>query len=185
MSKKKCTFVPLIYNRMHMYRCKYTRLRVQWNICKMAKRLRREHIVDDNTVFMVILSGGVWFSNQLFNRLGDIPNEVYYIKGHSYEGKERGNFVWDLLPDADLSNRDVIVIDDICDSGETLKATYLELKNRVRSIQAVTLLKRLPCPAEVGMPVWACIEDESKDFFVGCGLDDNSHGRLIRKICIC
>jgi len=168
-----------------MYKCKYPRLKVALKIRQMAKKLQKEQLVNDDTVFMVMLSGGVWFSNQLFNRLGDIPNEVFYIKGHSYKGKDRGKFEWDLMPDVNLSNRDVVVIDDICDSGETLKAVYQELQNRVRSIQAVTLLKRLPCPVEVGMPVWACIEDESKDFFVGCGLDDSGRGRLLQQICVC
>jgi len=168
-----------------MYQCKYTRLRVKIAIRKMARKLRREQLMDDDTVFMVMLSGGVWFSNQLFDALGDIENEVYYIKGHSYKGKNRGEFEWEMLPDVDLSGKKIVILDDICDSGMTLQAAYEKLKPMAKEIMAVTLLKRVPCPIELEMPVYACIEDGTKDFFVGCGLDDNSHGRLIRKICIC
>jgi len=178
-------FCALIYYT-HMYKCKYSRLRVKWSIRRMAQKLKSEHVVDNDTVYLVMLSGGVWFASQLFNALGDIPNEVFYIKGHSYTDNERGQFIWDMMPDIDLKGRQVVVIDDICDSGETLLAIQqLLLAQEVGRLTAVTLLKRCPCQVEQQLTLYSCIADSSKDYFVGCGLDDKGHSRLMRHIAIC
>jgi len=166
-----------------MYKCKYSRLRVMWNIRKMARKLKAEKLVKDDTVFLVMITGGVWFASKLFDCLGNLPNEVFYIKAHSYNGTQRGEFVWDLMPKIDLSNRNVILLDDICDSGVTLKAAGEYLLPRTKSLMAVTLLQRLPCYTDIHLPLYACIQDHSTDFFVGCGLDCNGHGRLLQHIC--
>lgn len=164
---------------------KYTRLRVRESIRQMARQLKSEQIITDNTIFLVMLTGGVWFASHLFDALGDLSNEIFFIKGHSYKDNARGQFEWDLVPNMDLKGRDVVIIDDICDSGETLKAAYEQFGEGVNSIIGLTLLKRLPCTLEIGMPVYSCIEDATKDYFVGCGLDDNGRGRLLPYVAIC
>jgi len=168
-----------------MYKCKYSRMKVAFNIFKMARMLKKEHLLSSDSVFLVMLSGGVWFAHQLFRHLGDMNNEVYYIKAHSYQGKEQQDLTWDLLPDADLKDRKIIMIDDICDSGATINAVYQQYGEQARRICAVTLIKRVPCMTALKMPVYACIEDRSQDFFVGCGLDDNERGRLLQHIAVC
>jgi len=169
-----------------MYKCKYSRLSVRLSIRQMAKKLQREHLISDDTIFLVMLSGGVWFASKLFDALGDMPNSVYYIKGHSYTNNERGQFIWDMMPDIDLKGREVIIIDDICDSGETLLAIQQLLQaQEVGRLTAVTLLKRCPCQVEQHLTLYSCIADSSKDYFVGCGLDDKGHSRLLRYIGVC
>ncbi|MBQ0136422.1 MAG: hypothetical protein KBS40_00235 [Bacteroidales bacterium] len=168
-----------------MYRIKYSKQKVAGAIRNMAKTLKEEHVVNDDTVFLVMLTGGVWFATHLFDALGDMPNEVYYIKGHSYASQSREQFVWDYIPNIDLRGRNVVIIDDICDSGETIKAAYEKLSPVAKSITAITLMRRIPNALPQEIKLYACIDDDSTQFFVGCGLDDNGPGRLLRHIGIC
>lgn len=180
-----CTFAALIIIT-RMYKCKYSRLRVALRIRQMARQINKDHLITPDTVFLVMLSGGVWFSSKLFDALGNLNHPVFYIKGHSYTNNQRGQFIWDIMPDIELKNKNVIVIDDICDSGETLLAIQQLLQaQEVSQLTAITLLKRCPSKIENQIPLYSCFHDHSKDYFVGCGLDDNGHSRLLRYIGVC
>lgn len=157
-----------------MYRIKYTESFVRERIAETAHRLQQEGILNDQVVYLVMLSGGIWFAQHLMDSLGTISNAIYYVKGHSYRGKERGEFVWDYLPQMDIQGKQVVVLDDICDSGATTNALFHYLTDAKASrIEFVTLLQRATAQLDNGIRVHTCIMDDSKDFFVGCGLDDN------------
>ncbi|MCQ2348835.1 MAG: hypothetical protein MJZ65_06615 [Paludibacteraceae bacterium] len=167
------------------YPVKYSKAHVAAAIRKMAHKLKNEQIVNDNTIYLVMLNGGVWFAMKLFEQMGNMDNEVYFIKGHSYDGTNRQTFTWDYMPEIDLAGRDVVVIDDICDSGETLKQVYMQLKDQVHSVTMVTLMLRTPRALDAAIPLYTCIEDGSSKFFVGCGLDNRHHGRLLEYVGVC
>ncbi|MCQ2342345.1 MAG: hypothetical protein MJZ75_02470 [Paludibacteraceae bacterium] len=169
---------------MNKYPIKYSKFRVRRAIRRMAKRLKKNQVIGPDTVFVVMLNGGVWFSSRLFDCLGDLTNEVYYLKGHSYNAQSREDFVWDYIPDVDFTGRDIVVIDDISDSGETLKAVYNKLNGIARSFAAVTLLQRIPRALPEEIPLYSCIDDASSNFFVGCGLDCEHGGRLLAYIAV-
>ncbi len=162
-----------------MYRIKYSKQFVQEHIAAKVKSLREQGVINDQSVFLVMLSGGVWFATHLFDEIPDMLNEVYFIKGHSYHGKEHGSLHWDYLPNFNLNNRQVIVLDDICDSGNTTNAIYDALSHMAREVVFVTLLRRSTCQLEPHIKLHACIEDDSDDFFVGCGLDDLDRARML------
>lgn len=167
------------------YPVKYSKKQVETAIRKMALKLKNEQIVNDDTIYLVMLNGGVWFAMKLFEQLGNINNEVYFIKGHSYDGTSRQTFVWDYLPKMDIEGRDIVVIDDICDSGETLRQVYMQFKDQAHSVKMVTLMLRTPRALDSSYPLYACIEDASSKFFVGCGLDCDHHGRLLNYVGVC
>lgn len=162
-----------------MYRIKYSEQFVRESIAETVASLRGEGVINDQTVFVVMLNGGVWFASHLFDHIPDMLNEVVYIKGHSYQGSSRGGLVWDLAPNMTLENRQVIVLDDICDSGNTTNAIYDILSQSAKEVIFVTLLKRTTAKLKEGVTVYSCIEDDSDDFFVGCGLDDYNRARML------
>ena len=162
------------------YRVKYTASQVAAAITKAVSSLQAEGILAQDTVYIVLMNGGTWFASHVFDRLEEPHNEVYYVKLHSYEGTNSGTIHWDYLPEMDLEGRNVVVLDDICDTGKTDTAFYQYLQTcQPSSVTFFTLLKRTTTRLPEDIPLYACIEDNSADFFVGCGLDDNAHGRLL------
>lgn len=162
-----------------MYRIKYSQSFVQERIAATVRELTESGVINPNTVFLVMLNGGVWFASHLFDEIPDMLNEVYFIKGHSYQGATRGEFIWDLSPEPGLQNRQVVVLDDICDSGHTTNAIYDALRPLTSQVSFLTLLRRTTCAIKPEVTLYSCIIDDSDDFFVGCGLDDYGAARML------
>ena len=135
-----------------------------------ARDLQQRGIINENVIFIVVMNGGVWFAVHFLDCL-DLPNQVFFVKLHSYQGSQQSALVWDYCDLPDLTNRDVIVLDDICDSGTTSRALLDKLEEfHPQSVRFVTLLQRTSTDA-TGLDLTSCIVDDSKDFFYGCGLD--------------
>ena len=158
-----------------MYRVKYSRQTVAATIDRLARQIT----VHENTVFLVLMNGGAWFAHELISRLGDVLVRTEYAKVSSYAGKTRQELNITYMPEVDWQGKEVIVLDDICDSGNTTNCIYEYLQQHSpASVQFVTLLSRRgKCRLNEGVHLTAGIEDESEDFFVGCGLDDNGYAR--------
>lgn len=162
-----------------MYRVKYSQSFVAEHIAATVRDLLEQGVINEQTVFLVMLNGGVWFAGHVFDNIPDMLNEVYFIKGHSYNGTSHGELVWDYMPSVNLENRQVVVLDDICDSGNTTTAIYKALRPLTSQITFVTLLRRSTANLPEDICLHSCINDDSDDFFVGCGLDDYDHGRML------
>lgn len=162
------------------YKVKYTAAQVNEAIDKAVSRLQTDGVLSQDTVYIVLMNGGTWFASHVFDRLGEPENEVYYVKIHSYDGRSSGDIHWDYQPRMNLTDCDVVVLDDICDTGKTDMALHRYLQTcRPRSICFFTLLKRTTTSLPDEIRLYSCITDDSADFFVGCGLDDNGRGRQL------
>lgn len=167
------------------YKVKYSEQVVRESIARMADQLRQQGVLADDVVYLVMMNGGTWFASHLFDCLGDMENEVHWIKGHSYNGQERGELKWDYLPKFNVQGKRLVVLDDICDSGATINAIYHYFQGAAAKITFVTLLQRANTQVEKGIDIYSCIMDDSEDFFVGCGLDDNDTGRMLPYVGVC
>ena len=136
-----------------------------------VRRLARElsAAYEDGVVLVAVLKGSVPFLADMTRQMSIVP-EVDFMSISSYAPDTgRVRIIKDL--ETDVSGRDVVLVEDIVDTGLTL--TYLrgEIQRReARSVAACTLLDRavrriVPTPIEfVGFE----IED---DFVLGYGLD--------------
>ena len=158
-----------------MYRIKYSQQAVATAIDRIAEKIE----VKDNTVFLVLMNGGAWFAHELIRRFADRALRIEYARVSSYKGKQQEKIAISYMPDVEWKGKDVVILDDICDSGKTANSMYLWLQDKQpESVRLVTLLSRkgrykLQSP----LRLTSCIEDDSDDFFVGCGLDDNGYAR--------
>ena len=157
---------------------KYNSETIQSAIRLTAQQLVEQGVHTPHTVYIVLLNGGAWFASHFFDCLGNIPNIVYYAKCHSYEGQERQVLVWDYIPDMQLNGKDVVVLDDICDSGQTATEVVRYLQQYADKVTVVTLLKRTTTCLPDDISLHSCLTDDSQDFFVGCGMDDNGFCRM-------
>lgn len=128
---------------------------------------------DKRLLLLCILKGSVVFMGELMKKI-TIPVEIDFMKVSSYGNSTKStgtvNIILDLLR-KDLPECDILIVEDIVDSGKTLSylVDYLRLKG-AKSVRTCTLLDK-PDRREVDLEadyVGCVIPDE---FVVGYGLD--------------
>lgn len=148
------------------------------DIKEIVKRIASEidrdfSSADSKLVLLCILKGSVVFMGDLMKALS-IPVEIDFMKVSSYGGgtqtSGRVNILLDLNR-SDLADCDILVVEDIIDSGRTLAylTEYLKI-NGAKSVKTCTMLDK-PSRREVDFTpdyIGAEIPDE---FVVGYGLD--------------
>ena len=94
-------------------------------------------------VLVCILKGAVFFFTDLARRI-DLECELDFMKVSSYEGTEStGELNYQLDITTDIKGRDVIVVEDIIDTGNTLKKLYKHLEEKEpNSIRLCVLLDK-------------------------------------------
>ncbi|NOX55248.1 MAG: hypoxanthine phosphoribosyltransferase [Planctomycetes bacterium] len=150
---------------------------IQKEVDQLGKRLAAEYRGKPLTV-LGVLTGSIVFLSDLIRRI-DLPLRVGLIQASSYRGATTrpGELTvnTELLPD--IRDREVLLVDDIFDTGHTLKG-LLEVIRRYqpRSVRSVVLLKKQG-RSEVDIePDYACFVIPDA-FVVGYGLDYNDDYR--------
>lgn len=109
---------------------------------KLAIKLN-QRLQNESPVILCVMQGGLIFSGQLIPRL-DCLLEIDYIHVSRYHNKTSGSeLLWKAYPVTPLKDRVVLILDDILDEGETLKAIiqYCESQGAARVDSAVLLRK--------------------------------------------
>ena len=156
----------------------------QDDIKELVKRLSAEiskDYKDKNLLLLGILKGSVVFMGDIMKSL-DIPTQIDFMRvssyGHGTVSSGRVNIILDLFRN-DIDTCDILIIEDIIDSGKTLSYLVQYLKGKgARSVKTCTLLDK-PSRREVDFKpdyVGAAIPDE---FVVGYGLDYNEDYRAL------
>ena len=135
-----------------------------------------------NPLFLVVLNGAFMFASELFKRL-TIPCEISFVKLSSYSGTETTNVVRELIGlDHSLEGRHVVLVEDIVDTGHTMKYT-LEKLRQLRAVDArIATLFFKPESFQYNYPINYKGMDISNEFIVGYGLDYNQQGRNLPDI---
>lgn len=141
-------------------------------VSRLAREIDRDY-QDKNLLLLCILKGSIVFMGDLMKELS-IPCEIDCMKVSSYGSGSvtsgRINILLDLHRQ-DLSEKDILIIEDIIDSGRTLSylVSYLQI-NGARSVRTVALLDK-PSRREVDYtPDYVGLEIPD-EFVVGYGLD--------------
>lgn len=134
-------------------------------------------------VFIGVLKGCVFFFTDLTRRLGQ-PVEMDFIQVSSYGASTTSSGSVVLVKDitVDVRDRDVYLVEDIVDTGTTLRDVVRLLEARhPRSVQVVALLSK-PSRRQVEVEV-AFLGTEIEDrFVVGYGLDHAERYRNLSEI---
>ena len=144
----------------------------------------REKLGDASTpTFLVMLNGAFIFAADLV-RASRLAGEIAFVRTKSYAGTASTGEVRVLLaPEpALIRDRDVILVEDIVDSGYTMQAFLPRLRELgPRSVTLVTLLHK-PTATQVAIPIDLVGFSIPDRFVVGYGLDYNGHGRQLPAI---
>ena len=133
-------------------------------------------------ILIVILNGAFMFAADLVRHL-TFEHEIQFAKFSSYEGMETTGKVKKLIGVcADVRNRDVIIVEDIIDTGTTMYSLIPQFKNMgVMSVEVATLLMK-PGKLRVPLKVKYCAMEIPNEFIVGYGLDYDGLGRNYESI---
>lgn len=154
---------------------------IQSKISELAVELNKEY-AGKRPIFLSILNGSFLFTADLFKQI-TIEAEVCFIKLASYKGTtSSGNVITAIGLDANVSGRDIIILEDIIDTGKTLHHFLPQLESsHPASIKIAVLLNKTEALAYPVKVDYACFDIPNK-FVVGYGLDYDGYGRNTKAI---
>jgi hypoxanthine phosphoribosyltransferase len=134
-------------------------------------------------LFISVLNGSFMFSSDIMKKITIPDTEISFIKLSSYSGTESTGEVNELIGlGKDIKNRNIIILEDIIDTGITLKKIISLLKKEdVADIKVATLLFK-PDAYTKDMEIDFIGKSIPNDFVVGYGLDYDEIGRNLPHI---
>lgn len=155
--------------------------KIEDSITKLANRINID-MKDQNPLFLVMLNGAFMFASELFKHL-TIECEISFVKLSSYSGTKTTQVIRELIGlDHSLEGRNVVIVEDIVDTGHTMKYTIEQLKGlNAKSVHIATLFFK-PRSFQYDFPIDYKAMDIDNEFIVGYGLDYNQYGRNLPSI---
>lgn len=153
-----------------------TEEQLQQAIDRIAEMLNKDY-AGKNPLCIPILNGTFMFTSDLFKRL-NIDIEVCFVKLASYKGvQSTGHVITAIGMEKNITDREVLIIDDILDTGKTLHHFISGLyQQKPKSIKSVVLLYKPDSTVYPIKPDYTGLSIPSK-FVLGYGLDYDGLGR--------
>ncbi len=150
-------------------------------IQKVADRLNSD-MKDKNPLLLAVLNGSFMFAADLMRRL-TIPCEISFVKLASYQGTTSTGKIKEVIGiNEDLTDRTVVIVEDIVESGLTVKRMIESLGTRnPKSVHVCTLFQK-PELLKENIKVDYVTIPIPNDFIVGYGLDYDQQGRQLRDV---
>ncbi|CAG5081601.1 hypoxanthine phosphoribosyltransferase [Parvicella tangerina] len=157
--------------------------KIQDAILALAQKINTTY-EGKNPVFIGVLNGSFLFTADLVRHFnGDC--EVSFMKMASYEGTSTTGIVNELIGlNLDIKDREVIILEDIVDTGNTLEKLFHELKKKQPKSLAIATLLFKPKAYQKDIPVDYVAMEVGNEFLVGYGLDYDGLGRNLKDIYI-
>ena len=150
-------------------------------VTRVAEAINRD-LAGKNPLFLSVLNGSFMFTADLMKRI-TIPCEVSFVKLASYQGVASTGKVKEVIGiNEDLTDRTVVIVEDIVDTGQTMQRLLETLgTRRPREIHIATLLLK-PDKLKVDLDIEYVAMQIPNDFIVGYGLDYDGLGRNFKDI---
>jgi hypoxanthine phosphoribosyltransferase len=133
-------------------------------------------------LFICVLNGAFMFASDLIKHLRFFP-EITFVKFASYDGMASSGNIRQLIGlNEELEGRDIVIVEDIIDSGLTMNHIIKEIKSRnPKSLKIATLLFK-PDSFKADFTIdYICFHIPNK-FVVGYGMDYDGYGRNLPDI---
>ncbi len=147
----------------------------------VARRINRD-LAGENPLFLAVLNGAFMFAADLMKRIS-IPCEISFVKLASYEGVTSSGKVREIIGiNEDIAGRTVVIVEDIIDSGLTMKRMTETLGTRgPKAVKICSLFVKRES-MEVPLDIDYAAIEIGNEFIVGYGLDYDRQGRNLRDL---
>lgn len=163
------------------FRCYISASEIEEKINQIAEKINLDY-EGKNPLFIAILNGSFIFAADLFKKI-TIPVEISFIKLASYKGtSSSGNVLTSLGLEEDISERHIIILEDIIESGKTLHSFLPQLHFQQPASIKITALLTKPNMLEHDITVDYNGFEIDNQFVVGYGLDYDGLGRNLPEI---
>ena len=154
---------------------------IKARIQAVADRINHD-LADKNPLFLAVLNGAFVFAADLM-RMITIPCEISFVKLASYQGTTSTGKITEVMGiNEDLTDRTIVIIEDIVDTGLTMKRMIESLGTRhPASVHICSLLVK-PEKLQVDLNIEYAAMEIPNDFIVGYGLDYDQQGRNLPDI---
>lgn len=155
--------------------------KISKKVTSLAQQLNQDY-EGKTPLFLPVLNGSFMFAADLLKEI-ELPCRVSFVKVASYSGTASSGQLKTLIGhEESLFNQDIIIIEDIVDTGLTLQKILDDLRNLgARSVEAVALLRKQPA-REKNIEMKYVGFDLDTEFVVGYGLDYDGLGRNLRDL---
>ena len=152
-------------------------------VAKVAEQLNNDYAdCKETPIFVGVLSGSYMFLADLVRKT-TFNNEITFVKISSYEGTQStGEIKQKLGIDFDIEGRDIIIVEDIVETGHSINhmLNYIRSLNP-RSVEVCTLFFK-PEKYLYDIPIKYRALEIGNEFIVGYGLDYDQIGRNLKDI---
>ena len=154
---------------------------IKQRVKELAQKISKE-MEGKNPLLLCVLNGSFIFAADLMREM-TLPCEITFVKLASYEGTASTGKVKELIGiNEPLTGRDIIIVEDIVDTGRTMKQMLEQLAARhPASVRICTLFVK-PEKLEEKLDIEYAAFSIPNDFIVGYGLDYDQQGRYLKEI---
>lgn len=149
---------------------------------KNVSELINAELKNEQPLFIVVLNGAFMFASDLLKEI-TIPSEVSFIKVASYRGVFSSGVVTELIGlSEDVTQRTVVIVEDIVDTGVTINSIVKALNNKnVKQIKIATAFMKPDSYTGIRKIDYVGFKIPN-DFIVGYGLDYEGLGRNLKEV---
>lgn len=154
---------------------------IQKRVAEVATQISQD-LNGKKPLFLAVLNGAFIFAADLIRGIST-DCEITFVRMASYAGTKSTGVVKELIGlNENLENRNIVIVEDIIDSGKTMEELLTMLKARhPASIRIAALLVK-PGNLKVNLDIPYCCFKIPNDFIVGYGLDYDGEGRNLANI---
>lgn len=154
---------------------------IKGRIAEVGAQINRD-LEGRRPLFISVLNGSFMFAADLVREL-TIPCEISFVRMASYTGTHSTGNVKELIGlNEDIEGRTVVIVEDIIDSGLTMKEMLTILKGKHPAEIRIASLLVKPDNLKVKLDIDYSCFNIPNDFIVGYGLDYDGEGRNLRDI---
>ncbi len=155
--------------------------KIAQEVARVAQEINKD-LADKNPLFISVLNGSFMFTADLMKHI-TIPCQVSFVKLASYEGVASTGQVKEVIGlNEDITNRTIVIVEDIVDTGLTMQRLLDTLGTRnPKDIYIASLLVK-PEKLKVDLNINYVAFNIPNDFILGYGLDYDGYARNLRHI---